>query len=255
MTTILIIGLVLGFILLHTIKLMRLYLILIDQKNSFERFVPAYLRTTLVNLIIPFKLGEIYRIVVFSRISGEFRIGFFSVLVDRFFDTFAIVLILLPYQLMISGSLTLPVILLSVFLVVILFAYVIYPSAYTFLNRYIIMSKTSSKSMVVLKGLEVINDWYEYVRMLVIGRYGLLILFSVTAWIFEILIIAGFARVTGFEFRVADFGDYIESIVSGASYQLSKAYNQAGILFIGIATVISIATYLIMKNSKNRVSA
>ena len=91
------------FICVHLIKMMRLYLIVMDRKVSFDRFVPAYLRTTLVNLVIPYKIGEIYRIVVFSRISGGFKTGFFSVLIDRFFDTLALCLILLPYQILFSG--------------------------------------------------------------------------------------------------------------------------------------------------------
>ena len=101
------------FLCVHLIKMMRMYLIVMERKISFDRFVPAYLRTTLVNLLIPYKLGEIYRIGVFYRISGGFKTGFFSVLIDRFFDTLALVLILLPYQLLVSGKVTVPVILLT----------------------------------------------------------------------------------------------------------------------------------------------
>ena len=91
-----------AFCMVHAIKMMRMYLIIMDQKVSFDRYVPAYLRTTLVNLIVPYKLGEISRIGVFYRISGGFKTGFFSVLIDRFFDTLALVMILLPYQMFIS---------------------------------------------------------------------------------------------------------------------------------------------------------
>ena len=55
-----------AFCMVHAIKMMRMYLIIMDQKVSFDRYVPAYLRTTLVNLIVPYKLGEIYRIGVFT---------------------------------------------------------------------------------------------------------------------------------------------------------------------------------------------
>lgn len=244
MTIILIIALLLGFLLVHIIKLMRLYLILIDRKIPFERFVPAYLRTTFVNLIIPFKLGEIYRIGVFYKIAGDFKTGFFSVVVDRFFDTLAIIMILLPYQLMISRTITLPAILLSVFIVVIVIAYMIFPSSYRFLNGYIITSKNSSRSLAVLKGLEVVNEWYEYVRMLVIGRYGLIVLLSLAAWILEISVLAGVEKLCGLSFSVADFGAYIESIISGATYNKGALYSSASIIVIGIATIISLIVYI-----------
>ena len=46
-----------GFILVHTAKMLRLYLVLMEHKIGFGRFVLLYLKTTLVNLIIPLKLG------------------------------------------------------------------------------------------------------------------------------------------------------------------------------------------------------
>ena len=170
-----------GFLCVHLIKMMRMYLIVMDRKISFDRFVPAYLRTTLVNLLIPYKLGEIYRIGVFYRISGGFKTGFFSVLIDRFFDTLALVLILLPYQLLVAGKVTVPTILLFAFLAVVLMAYRVFPPSYEFPNRYIITSKESKRSMMALSALETVNDWYEYARDLVKGRYGILLLFSLAA--------------------------------------------------------------------------
>jgi hypothetical protein len=38
------------FCAVHTIKMMRIYLVVMDQRVSFDRYVQAYLRTTLVNL-------------------------------------------------------------------------------------------------------------------------------------------------------------------------------------------------------------
>ncbi len=238
------------FLIVHLIKMMRMYLIVMDRKVSFDRFVPAYLRTTLVNLVIPYKLGEIYRVAVYSRISGGFKTGFFSVLVDRFFDTLALVLILLPYQLLISGGVTVPTILLAVFEVVIVFAYAVFPSSYTFLNRYIITSRESKRSMMALAALETVNGWYTYVRELVTGRYGILLLFSLAAWILEITVLAGFTRLFGKTFSVADFGAYIESIVSGADYDMKYLYTVTSACVVAALTVIFTVRYLIVRPKK-----
>lgn len=241
-----------GFLMVHVIKMMRMYLIVMDKKISFERFVPAYFRTTLVNLIIPYKLGEIYRVFVFYRISQGFKTGFFSVLTDRFFDTFAIVLILLPYQVLSMGKVTIPVMLLALFLVVVVFAYLITPSTYGFLNRYIITSRTSKRSMAILKAIEAVHDWYEYVRTLVAGRYGILILLSMGAWLLEFLVLMGFSRFMGEGFKVSDFGAYIESIVSGSSYHLKTQYTICSVIVILVATIISLMWYLIGKKINNK---
>ena len=231
-----------GFLLVHLIKMMRMYLIIMDRKVSFDRFVPAYLRTTLVNLIVPYKLGEIYRIGVFYMISGGFKTGFFSVLIDRFFDTLALVMILLPYQLFISRKVTMPTLLLM--------TYRVFPPSYGFLNRYIITSRDSKRSMIALSALETVNGWYEYARDLVAGRYGILMLFSLAAWICEIAVLAGFSRLCGHGFGVSDFGTYIESIVSGSSYDTKRLYTIASAAVMAALAVIFTVRYLIVSRQK-----
>ncbi len=242
-----------AFLCVHLIKMMRMYLIVLDRKISFDRFVPAYLRTTLVNLIIPYKLGEIYRIGVFTRISEGFRTGFFSVLIDRFFDTLALVLILLPYQLFIT-KVTVPTLLLTAFVAVVLITYRVFPPSYEFLNRYIITSKDSKRSMMVLAALEKVNGWYEEARDLVTGRYGILILFSLAAWILEIAVLAGFSKVLGRGFSVADFGRYIESIVSGSDFGTKYSYTICSAAVIAALTVIFTIRYLVVRKRKKDIT-
>ena len=253
MNYVLLIVLLMGFALLHMIKMMRLYLIVMDRQIVFERFVPAYLRTTLVNLIIPFKLGEVYRVGVFWRLSGGFKTGFFSVLIDRFFDTLALVIILLPWQFFTERRVSVPVMLLTAFLVAIVLMYVIFPSTFAFLNRYIITSKSSKRSMTALKYLEVMNGWYEYARMLVQGRYGILIIFSVVAWLLESFVFAGFVVLLGKGFNSADFGNYIDSIITGAKNSINNTYSYASIIVMAMATIILSLYYLMLskRNKKN----
>lgn len=250
MKCLLIILLIVTFILMHLIKMMRMYLILMDSQIPLERFVPAYFRTTFVNLIIPFKLGEVYRVAVFSKLSNKITTGFLSVLVDRFFDTLAIVIILFPYQVLLSGKITLPVVLLSIFLIGIVAAYVIFPSSYTFMNRYIIMTKTSVRSLKVLKILEVMNEWYVYVKNLVSGRYGLLGILSMLAWVLELLILGGFYKIMGDIFTLKDFGRYIESIVSGSTYLIKTRYTFISAVIIMIITIIT-SVYCMAVRRKN----
>lgn len=241
-----------GFLCVHLVKMMRLYLIVMDSGISFDRFVPAYLRTTLVNLLIPYKLGEVYRIAVFTRISQGFTTGFFSVLTDRFFDTLALVMILLPYQFLIAGSVPVPTLLLTAFLVVVLIAYRVFPPSYAFLNRYIITSRESKRSMVALAALERVNSWYGYVSTLVAGRYGILFLFSLAAWIIEMAVLAGFTKLFGGSFSVSDFGVYIESIVSGSDYDTKRLYTLCSAALIAALTVIFTIRYLLSNGQKKK---
>lgn len=245
--------LLIGFCLVHFIKLMRLYLILVDRQIPFERFLLAYMRTTLLNLVVPFKLGEIYRVIVFSRLSKGAKTGFFSVLIDRFFDTFALVLILLPYQLLSGGKVTIPVMLLGAFLIGIVMLFIIFPSTFAFLNRYIIMAKTSKRSMMTLKALEVTNDWYEYAKKLVTGRYGIMILLSLGAWMVEMLVFAGFAGMIGENFGAASFAAYIDSILSLSTNSLNRTYTLISVIIVAVLTVLSMIYFVvaIKRNNSN----
>ncbi len=170
-------------------------------------------------------------------------------MIDRFFDTTALVLILLPYQLFISHKVTLPTIMLTVFLAVVLMTYIVFPSSYTFLNRYIITQRTSKRSMVALSALESVDGWYEYTKELVTGRYGILLLFSLAAWILEIAVLAGFSKICSKAFTVADFGAYIESIVSGGGYELSRLYTLSSAAVIAVLTVVFTIRYLIKRRT------
>lgn len=251
MKALIVLALIVLFVLVHLIKLMRLYLIVMEQNVMFERFVPAYFRTTFANLLIPYKLGEIYRIGVLSRITGSFKVGFFSTLVDRFFDTLSLVLIILPYRLLTSGKVTLPIVLLFAFLVITILFYVLYPSTYRYLNRFIIMNRTSPRSMTALKWLEGIHEWYEYVRQLITGRYGLLIIFSFVAWIMEFGVLALVSKLLGQNFDIQAFTDYISGILGGYGGRLNYVYTLSAAAVILFATIVSLIVYAMKKKKAN----
>lgn len=226
------------FLIVHGSKLSRLYLILIDEKIPFGRFLFLYCLTTLVNLIVPFKLGEFFRIFVFCLATKRIRTGFLSVLLDRFFDTVALVLILLPVELLKKREVADSTLLLTVFVVVAVFAYVVFPSIYLYLNRYLIMNRQSKGAMGSLKLLELMNAGYEYVKRLIHGRYALLVIFSFVAWLLECGILFLFAKIMLLEERV-DISGYIQSIVSAGHTPLMDRYVSFGIWFMACATVVT----------------
>ena len=239
-----------GFVVVHLAKMMRLYLVLLEQKIEFKRFVLAYLKTTFVNLVIPFKLGEIYRIFCFSRETKAFQIGLFSVVVDRFFDTAALLVILIPFEVLITGDVTLVTAGLTVFVILAIFMFTIFSGIYTYLNRYIIIHKTSKRSMTALRGLEIARTWYDYVRNLISGRYALIILFSCTAWVVEVFALWCLASVFGIPFGVAAFSDYIAAIFMSGSSKLLTAYTWVGATAIGLLTVVGYIIYGIRRKSR-----
>lgn len=241
-----------GFIVVHLAKMMRLYLILLEQKIEFRRFVLTYLKTTFVNLVIPFKLGEIYRIFCFSRETKVFQIGLFSVIVDRFFDTVALLVILIPFEVFITGKVTWVTGALTIFAALAIFIYIVFPGIYTYLNRYIIMNKTSGRSMTALRGLEVTKTWYDYIRNLVSGRYALIILLSCAAWIMEVGVLWGLSAMRRMSFGAAAFSEYIAAIFMSGSSRLLTAYTWSSATTMGVLTIVGYLLYYITGHGKSR---
>ena len=232
------------FLAIHTVKMFRMYLVLLESRIEFRRFIFAYCRTTLLNLVIPFKLGEIYRMAVFSRITKSAAVGIASVVVDRFFDTFALVLILIPLHVLDASGISAVSVFLVVFVIFVIFVYVIFPSVYGYLNKYIIINRTSVRSMAVLRWLEILNSAYEYVKRLITVRYALMILMSFAAWVLEGGLLFVISRLFDIGFGVSDFSDYITSILSTAYSELQRRYTILSIVLMLILSVITGLMYL-----------
>ncbi len=239
---------VVWFFLIHTVKMFRMYLVLVENKITFVRFVAAYCRTTLLNLIVPFKLGEIYRMIVYSRLTGSPGVGIAGVVVDRFFDTLALVFILLPLHALYPSGISAVSVFLFVFVAVVIFVFAMFPAAYKYLNKYIIINRESRNSMTVLRWLEVLNNGYEYVRKLVSGRYALIALMSFGAWVLEGGLLFFIAGVLGIPFDAGDFSDYITSILSTAHSELQGKYTWFSIIVMAIFTVLTLAAVLAGRN-------
>ena len=86
------------FVLIHCIKAMRLYLILLEHQIPLQRFIGLYVKTTFVNITIPFKAGELFRVYCISDEVHNTQVGWLSVIIDRFFDTSVLLVFLVPYE-------------------------------------------------------------------------------------------------------------------------------------------------------------
>ncbi len=241
-----------GFTAVHVFKALRLYLVLMEQQISFGRFLYIYLETTCVNLIIPFKLGEIYRVCRLSMETGKLALGILSVATDRFFDTASLLVLLFLMKFLGVGEFNLVMGLLLVVILAMAFVYAVFPSTFRYLNRYIIMNKDSSRSMAVLSALEVCNEWYEYLTRLIRGRSALMIAFSLLGWAFEGITLTALAGLIGVDFGFGEYGAYISSIFTSDGNSLLAIYSFIGIAILGVLVVVGLPIQL-MRRRKDTV--
>lgn len=241
-----------GFILVHFAKMFRLYLVLMEHKIGFGRFVLLYLKTTLVNLIIPLKLGELYRIYCISRETKYWQVGVLSILTDRFFDTLALCIILVPLDIFVFGKLSFITLLFLCLMALILVCYISILPTFKYLNRYLIKQKSSPRAMAALKGLDVIKTWYDFTQDLISGRFALILLFSFGGWVLEVGTIKLLALYLGIPFGAGDFTAYIEAIFGIGGSELLRPYTVYGIVLMFLFTLTGAAVMFMKSRSKKK---
>lgn len=242
--------LVFGFFAVHVFKMARLYLVLMEHKIPFGRFVLLYIRTTFVNLIIPFKLGELYRVEEIARETKVWQVGVLSVLVDRYFDMTALLFLLIPFDLFFRKTLSPITMVLLIIIVCVALLYTAVPKSYGYLNRYLIMKRSSTRSMAALKGLDIVKKWYDFTNNLITGRSSLIVLASLLGWGSEVVTLKALASYKGFSFALGDFASYIEAIFMNGNSQILNIYTSsaAGALFV--LAILGYVIYFVTETSR-----
>lgn len=228
---------IIGFLLVHLAKMMRFYLILMEQKINLLRFIKVYMKITFVNLALPFKLGEIFRIYCFSKETKDSKIGILSVIIDRLFDISALLVILIPYDFFVDKSISPVTLVLSLFVAGILFLYRIFLPTYHYLNQYLIINTNSKQAIRCLYVLESGKTWYDYIRRLLKGRSSLIFIFSCIGWIVEFGVLMFMQAIFQKKFGISGFVEYINSIFGIGETQLLNIYTTVSCTILAIITV------------------
>lgn len=242
--------LVLGFAAVHFFKMARLYLVLMEHKIPFGRFILLYFRTTFINLIIPYKLGEVYRVEEIARETKVWQVGLLSVLVDRYFDMTALLCLLVPFDLFYRNTLSPITIVLLVLIVVVALLYLAIPSSYAYMNRYLIVKKSSARSMAALKGLDVVKKWYDFTKDLVTGRYAMIVLASLLGWVSEVVTLKALATTYKGNFALSDFASYIKAIFMNGDSVILATYEGITAMAFLVLTIVGYALWFIVKACK-----
>lgn len=215
-----------GLFVVHVLKMMRFYLVLLEQKISIKEFIFLYIKTTFINLLIPFKLGEIYRIFCVVRFTKCIQVGILSVVLDRFFDTFILLLFLIPYDLFILHGFTWMTGILLIFLLFVMLIYRMFEPTYLYLNEYMIRNSKSRRGIHILSAMEMLREWYDYTKDLIKGRQYLIVLCSAFGWLAEFGLLWLISYYYQMSFGLTEFAEYIQSIFSTEKGKIFVSYNQ-----------------------------
>ncbi len=234
----------------HIFKFTRFWLVLMEEKAlSFFDILFLYVRTTFVNLIIPFKLGELYRVAAVKHMSGSYKTGVLLVVIDRFFDTLALLALTLPFEVLFLKEADPVLGLLFACLILLFMCYLFFVPSFRYMNKYLITSRRSKRAMVLLDVIDKANEWYLYLRKLIRGRSPLVFLASLFGWGMEFAALKLFAGNLRIPFDIDAFIRYINSLLSGGANSIGKAYNTMGAVVFAVLTVVFILSALSRKRN------
>ena len=170
----------------NMIKAFRLYYILSESKIPPELYVKQYCKTTLVSVIVPFKLGDIFRIYCYGYHLKSYSKSIVYVIIDRFFDTLALLSIVLVLLMTTHEDFDLVVTLLTLFLVLIIIVYVSLPYVCSHLKHYYLKSKATTKTLNRLLLISKIEKIYNPISNALRGKGVILCILSFAAWLLEL---------------------------------------------------------------------
>lgn len=231
---------ILTSIFVHSIKILRLYLILYGKGVSFTEHVKQYCKVIPISMIFPFKLGEFFRMYCYGWQINNFFDGIIVILVDRFIDTLGLVTIILFIS--VVGQADFPFILyiLLCFLAIIIICYLIFPSIYFYWKHELLRAKVSRRKNNMLYFLEKLYYAYFELAILIKGRFTVLYLFSLFAWAIEIgggFICSQFVQHTETTFFISDY------LTSALLEVKSDALKR----FVLISILLLLVFYLILR--------
>lgn len=215
----------------YTIKAFRLYFLFAGNGIPFFKYLAVFAKTSFVNIVLPFKLGEIFRIYSFGNLLKDYFRGTSIVLLDRFIDTFALVIFFVFLNFIHLVQFEKIFFLLAGALGFLIILYETLPPILKFWNRYFIESKSSVRHLKELQIIRNIKIAYLELSTLLKGRSFAIFTLSLLSWIFEIcsLLICGIF----FDFKTSNLvADYLVSALLGNNFKPQQNFVIASTFFL-----------------------
>lgn len=224
----------------HIIKALRLYIAFYGTKISNTGYIKTYCKVTPVSIILPFKLGEIFRIYSYGYLINNYVKSTVIILLDRFMDTAALLSIIVFLAILNGNSLMFFVYILVIFTLFLFFIYKVFPNIYRYWKDYFLQEKATKNRLWCLDKLEMLNKLYQEITEIIKGRGIMLYLLSIFAWLIELsnLIILK-------EKVAANINENIfEYLLSALDLTKSNELNK----FIAISIALLLIVYLTIKS-------
>ena len=224
---------IIPFICIHILRIIRQYIILMENKIKMKKLIRSYLLSSITNTIIPFKIGELYKIYLYGYEMNSYKKSFISVLVDKFFDAMFLSIVFIVIEIVNKSAISLITILLLIFAILVIITYLSFEKTYNFLNKYLITNKNTKFSNKCLKVLEKMKDIFVDIKNMINNREMLIVILTILSWLFEICFAFVICKSINIDLSLINFITYINNSFFGLQNELSNYYIYiTSILFV-----------------------
>ena len=180
----------------HFIKAMRMYFILYGTGNlEFREHLKIYCKTAMVSMLLPYKMGDLFRMYCYTAYMDSGIKSIIVVLLDRFMDTLALITVILFTSTVVGLSYFGPLLLiLLIFVFCIIAAYLLFPGLSSFWNLFLLKARATPNTIRTLRLIHRGKAVYQEVIGITKGRGVMLYILSLIAWMIEIGGVAFFCR-------------------------------------------------------------
>lgn len=239
----------LTFLLLHTCKFIRLYFLLNESHINAGNLLKIYLQCTIVNLLIPFKLGELYRWYRIGNTIKDYKTAVLSLITERFFDISVVLGIMIVGVLFFDLPINSTIVIFALITLSALLCYNGFSVTYRYLNSYFVTKRTSSKDIVALRALETGEEWNRHQKKITQNKSVMIFTLSIIIWLLEFITLLCVALSCRSEFGISEFAAYISMNVGidMGSASIFSYYVLFSLLLSILALFVSLAVQWMLR--------
>lgn len=223
----------------YAVKLFRLYLAFSNTGLTFHAHVLQFLKTLPASLLLPFKLGDLFRAYCYGIHIQNFFRSILIILIDRFSDTLALVTILF-LTVLYRSEMQIPFLLFLLigFLMLLIICYQAFPSFAGYWKRYLLESSATKQRLEYLHLLARCEHVYHEMQDVVRGRLLLMYFLSMVAWCAESGIILYYFSLDILSYLLAGLGTAYEPV--------QQSFVLISVCLV-LAAILVYATFRLMK--------
>lgn len=234
----------------HLFRMLRLALLTLDERSKAFPLIAAHTLTAFPSSFLPFKIGEVLRLVAFFQVFERRQKALAVWLAERFGDVLVITVFILSlylFNVSVPPSMRAVFVLFVIASVVGLLGLFAVAKVFVYLNRHLVLTSYTARGLVLLRASHALRKLELDVYRSVEGRLSGFLLLSVLIWALEILALSLF--VTQFSTGEPDFAalfasGLLASLPGGVAGGVSTFGIYQSLALVTLTVVFLLAAWL-----------